>query len=161
MPCAVAGGGPGLPGIVPQVRERMAAEPLAIGSAAGFGGDRTDAARPVVETLVARGGPGVLIFEMLAERTLAMAQLERRANPDRGYAPLLEPMVRPVQVARAALLGLHTTGFPVSPLTPATFLIVGLAWVDLGDHQRLTIPFLFGASVLMTLAAVAFGIFPF
>jgi hypothetical protein len=74
----------------------MTQDTLAIGCAAGFGGDRTDAAAPVVETLIARGGPGVLIFETLAERTLALAQLERRKNPDRGYAPLLEPMVRPV-----------------------------------------------------------------
>lgn len=69
---------------------------LAIGCAAGFGGDRTDAAAPVVETLIARGGSGVLIFEMLAERTLALAQLDRQRNPERGFAPLLEPMVRPV-----------------------------------------------------------------
>ena len=69
---------------------------LAIGCAAGFGEDRTDAAAPIVETLIARGGPGVLIYEMLAERTLALAQLDRRNNPERGYAPLLEPMVRPV-----------------------------------------------------------------
>ena len=74
----------------------MTAGPLAIGCAAGFGGDRTDAAGPVVDTLVARGGPGVLIFEVLAERTLALAQLDRRANPDSGYAPLTEPMLRPV-----------------------------------------------------------------
>ncbi len=74
----------------------MAAGSLAIGCAAGFGGDRTDAAGPVVDTLIARGGPGVLIFEVLAERTLALAQLDRRANPDRGYAPLMEPMLRPV-----------------------------------------------------------------
>jgi CitMHS family citrate-Mg2+:H+ or citrate-Ca2+:H+ symporter len=53
-----------------------------------------------------------------------------------------------------------TTGFPVSPLTPATFLIVGLARVELGDHQRFTIPYLFVASVLMTLASVVFGLFP-
>jgi hypothetical protein len=69
---------------------------LAIGCAAGFAGDRTDAAGPVVETLVARGGPSVLIFEMLAERTLALAQLERRRSPDHGYAPLLDLMLRPV-----------------------------------------------------------------
>ena len=74
----------------------MSRGPLAIGCAAGFGGDRTDAAGPVVDTLIARGGPGVLIFEVLAERTLALAQLERRADPDRGYAPLMEPMLRPV-----------------------------------------------------------------
>jgi hypothetical protein len=74
----------------------MTHEVLAIGCAAGFGGDRTDAAGPVVESLIARGGRGVLIFEVLAERTLALAQLDRRANPERGYAPLLEPMLRPV-----------------------------------------------------------------
>jgi hypothetical protein len=74
----------------------MRSDRLAIGCAAGFGGDRTDAAAPIVETLIASGGAGVLIFEMLAERTLALAQLERRKSPELGYAPLLEPMVRPV-----------------------------------------------------------------
>jgi CitMHS family citrate-Mg2+:H+ or citrate-Ca2+:H+ symporter len=54
----------------------------------------------------------------------------------------------------------HTTGFPVSPLTPATYLVMGLAQVELGDDQRFTIPFLFGASVLMTLASVALGVVP-
>ncbi len=51
-------------------------------------------------------------------------------------------------------------GFPVSPLTPATFLLVGLARLDLGEHQRFSIPFLFAASILMTVASVAFGMFP-
>lgn len=46
--------------------------------------------------MIAGGEAGVLIFEMLAERTLALAQLDRRKNPELGYAPLLEPMVRPV-----------------------------------------------------------------
>ncbi len=69
---------------------------LTIGCAAGFGGDRTDAASPLVETMIARGTHGVLIFEMLAERTLALAQLDRRKRPEHGYAPLLEPMIRPV-----------------------------------------------------------------
>jgi hypothetical protein len=74
----------------------MRHETFAIGCAAGFGGDRTDAAAPIVETLIARGGAGALIFETLAERTLALAQLDRRENPDGGYAPLLERMTRPV-----------------------------------------------------------------
>jgi CitMHS family citrate-Mg2+:H+ or citrate-Ca2+:H+ symporter len=62
-----------------------------------------------------------------------------------------------IEVARAALLGQMTTGFPVSPLTPATFLLVGLANVDLADHQRRTIPYAFGVTLLMGLAAVATG----
>ena len=68
--------------------------------------------------------------------------------------------VAPVTVAQAALLGVHTTGFPVSPLTPSTFLVVGLADITLAQHQRFTIPWLFAASLLMTLAAVAFRIVP-
>ncbi len=69
---------------------------LRIGCAAGFSGDRTDAALPVVEALVAAGGPAVLIFETLAERTLALAQLARRTDPDAGYEPLLDDLIRPV-----------------------------------------------------------------
>src|SRR4051812_7853292 len=69
---------------------------LKIGCAAGFSGDRTDAAGPGVATLVRLGGPWVLIFETLAERTLALAQLARRRDPDAGYEPLLDDMLRPV-----------------------------------------------------------------
>jgi hypothetical protein len=47
------------------------------------------------------------------------------------------PLLHPVVLAQAALLGVHTTGFPVSPLTPATFLVVGLADISLAQHQRL------------------------
>jgi citrate-Mg2+:H+ or citrate-Ca2+:H+ symporter, CitMHS family len=68
--------------------------------------------------------------------------------------------VPPIQVAQAALLGQMTTGFPVSPLTPATFLLVGLCRLDLAEHQRFTAPWLFAASLLMVAAAVAFGVFP-
>lgn len=69
--------------------------------------------------------------------------------------------VAPIKVAQASLLGMHTTGFPVSPLTPATFLVTGLSGVDLGEHQRFTGPFLFLLSIVMTIAAVLFGVIPF
>jgi hypothetical protein len=71
-------------------------EILKVGCAAGFSGDRTDVATAVVATLVRRGGPSVLIFETLAERTLALAQLARRGDPEAGYEPLLQEMVAPV-----------------------------------------------------------------
>ncbi|MDD0838890.1 DUF1446 domain-containing protein [Curvibacter sp. HBC61] len=70
--------------------------PLLIGCGAGFSGDRWDAAVPVVRTLIARGGPAVLMFETLAERTLALAQLQRRQNPQAGYEPTLARFIRPV-----------------------------------------------------------------
>jgi len=68
--------------------------------------------------------------------------------------------VAPVHVAQAAVLGQMTTGFPVSPLTPATFLVVGLCGIELADHQKFSIPFLFGASLLMTAVAVVLGVLP-
>lgn len=74
----------------------MNPQPLLIGAAAGFSGDRLDAADAVVSTLIARGQPAALIFETLAERTLALAQLRRRADPEAGYEPHLERLLRPV-----------------------------------------------------------------
>ncbi len=68
--------------------------------------------------------------------------------------------VTPASVAHGALLGQMTTGFPVSPLTPATYLLVGLTGVDLAEHQRFSIPLLWAASVVMTIAAVVFGVLP-
>ena len=65
-----------------------------------------------------------------------------------------------VQMAQAAVLGQMTTGFPVSPLTPATFLVVGLCGIELGDHQKFSIPLLWGASIVMTFTSVLLGIFP-
>lgn len=71
-------------------------ETFAVGCGAGFSGDRVDVAAPVVRTLIARGGPAALIFENLAERTLATQQLTKRAHPELGYEPLLELELRPV-----------------------------------------------------------------
>jgi hypothetical protein len=71
-------------------------ETLAVGCGAGFSGDRCDAAPPVVRTLIERGGPAALMFENLAERTLAHQQLARRADTSRGYEPLLVDYLRPV-----------------------------------------------------------------
>lgn len=67
----------------------------------------------------------------------------------------------PIQVAQASVLGQMTVGFPVSPLTPATFLVVGLCGIGLGEHQKFAIPFLFAATVVMTITAALLGVFPF
>jgi CitMHS family citrate-Mg2+:H+ or citrate-Ca2+:H+ symporter len=89
-------------------------------------------------------------------------------DPDSFYLGVL-PVVADVagtfgvpatHVGQAALLGQMTTGFPVSPLTPATFLVVGLTGIELGEHQRFTGPLLFAATLVMTAAAILFGVFP-
>lgn len=80
-----------------------------IGAAAGFAGDRSDAGGPVVEALAAQSGPRFLMFETLAERTLALCQLERRQNPQRGYSPTIERMLPPV-LARCLALDIKIIG---------------------------------------------------
>ena len=65
-----------------------------------------------------------------------------------------------IQIAQAALVGQMTAGFPVSPLTPATFLVSGLAKIELAAHQRFSFPWLYLASLGMALACVIFGVFP-
>lgn len=60
-------------------------------------------------------------------------------------------------VGRAAILGQMSTGFPVSPLTPATFLLLGLAGVDLGEHQKHTIPWAFALTIVMLIVSVVIG----
>ncbi|MBW8384137.1 MAG: citrate:proton symporter [Youngiibacter sp.] len=66
--------------------------------------------------------------------------------------------VDPVMVGRASILGQMTTGFPVSPLTAATFLLTGLTGVDLGEHQKNTIPWAFAATIIMLVVALVMGV---
>jgi hypothetical protein len=65
---------------------------IRIGAGAGYSGDRIE---PAVE-LAEHGAIDYLVFECLAERTIAIAQQARRNNPDLGYDPLLEARMRAV-----------------------------------------------------------------
>ncbi|MGM0216527.1 acyclic terpene utilization AtuA family protein [Enterococcus sp. AZ109] len=59
---------------------------IRIGSGAGYGGDRIE---PALD-LIKKGKLDYLIFECLAERTIALAQKEKLENKEKGYNPLLE-----------------------------------------------------------------------
>ncbi|HEX9189366.1 MAG TPA: acyclic terpene utilization AtuA family protein [Vicinamibacteria bacterium] len=63
-----------------------------IGAGAGYAGDRVE---PAVE-LAEKGDLDYLAFECLAERTIALAQLERARDPARGFDPLLVARMRAV-----------------------------------------------------------------
>lgn len=69
--------------------------------------------------------------------------------------------INPVEIGRAALLGHSTTGFPLSPLVPATFILIGLVGVDFGEHQKFLFKWAFGTTIVMTIAAILTGAIPF
>ena len=71
-----------------------------IGTGAGFAGDRIEPAVQLAEF----GHLDFLVFECLAERTIALSQLRKRADHDAGYDPLL------VDRMTAVLLTCHRNG---------------------------------------------------
>src|SRR5574337_710444 len=58
---------------------------LRIGSGAGYSGDRIEPALELAE----KGGIQYLVFECLAERTIALAQQAKLKDPSQGFDPLL------------------------------------------------------------------------
>jgi CitMHS family citrate-Mg2+:H+ or citrate-Ca2+:H+ symporter len=109
--------------------------------------------------------PQRLLLHLPVAMGISSMPLSLAFDPDSFYFGLL-PIVAhasqaaggsAVEIGRAALLGQMTTGFPVSPLTPSTFLLIGLANVDLADHQRRTIPYAFAVTLAMTMMAMVTG----
>ncbi|RZF30698.1 DUF1446 domain-containing protein [Paraburkholderia sp. UYCP14C] len=68
-----------------------------IGAGAGYSGDRIEPALELAE----HGQLDYLVFECLAERTIAIAQQARSKDPELGYDPLLEARMRAVLPAAA------------------------------------------------------------
>jgi hypothetical protein len=100
---------------------------LRIGCGSGFSGDRLDAPGPVVDALVAAGGPAALMLEVLGERTLALAQRERLHRPEAGFEPALLDLLRPV-LARCVAhnIPIVTNGGAANP-RGAAVAVLGLA----------------------------------
>jgi hypothetical protein len=65
---------------------------LRIGAGAGYAGDRIEPAFELAE----KGALDYLVFECLAERTIALAQQVRRKDPAAGFDPLLGDRLRAV-----------------------------------------------------------------
>ena len=62
-----------------------------------------------------------------------------------------------IEIGRAAVLGQMTVGFPLSPLTASTFVLVGLSEVEFADHQKFTFKWAFGTTLVMTIIALLTG----
>jgi CitMHS family citrate-Mg2+:H+ or citrate-Ca2+:H+ symporter len=63
-----------------------------------------------------------------------------------------------VEMARASIVGqpVHL----LSPLVPSTYLLVALAGIDFGDHQRFTLKWAVLVCMCILVAALLMGIFP-
>ncbi|MDQ7984034.1 acyclic terpene utilization AtuA family protein [Pseudomonas sp. G34] len=91
-----------------------------IGCGAGFANDRPDAALALANDLAARDGRRFLFFELLAERTLAEAQLRRLADAESGYATRLFDFLEPVlETCLAAGIPIITNGGAANPSAAA------------------------------------------
>ena len=71
---------------------------LRMGAGAGYSGDRI----PPATELAEKGGLDYLVFECLAERTIALAQLQRSQDPRLGFDALLAARLRAVLPACVA-----------------------------------------------------------
>ncbi len=79
---------------------------IRIGSGAGYGGDRIE---PAID-LMKRGHLDYIIFECLAERTIALAQLQKLKDETKGYNDLFEYRM-------AYILDAIAEGHPVKVVT--------------------------------------------
>lgn len=64
----------------------------------------------------------------------------------------------PAEIARASLIGQQV--HLLSPLVASTYLLVGLAKVEFGDHQRFTLLWAMSAFAVMLVATILFGVVP-
>ena len=62
------------------------------------------------------------------------------------------------EIGRASLIGQQV--HLLSPLVASTYLLVGLAEVEFGDHQRFTLFWAMTAAVVMLAATLLFGVIP-
>lgn len=79
-----------------------------------------------------------------------------------GVVPILAQTatslgIDPLEIGRAALLGQMTVGFPISPLTASTFLLISLTGVELGEHQKFVFFWAWGTTIVMTITALLLG----
>jgi CitMHS family citrate-Mg2+:H+ or citrate-Ca2+:H+ symporter len=81
-----------------------------------------------------------------------------------GVLPILNQAAAVYGISAAEMGRASVIGQPVhllSPLVPSTYLLVGLAGVELGDHQRFTIKWSIITSLVLLLVGLVVGVIPF
>jgi len=81
-----------------------------------------------------------------------------------GVLPILSQAASTYGISAAEMGRASVIGQPVhllSPLVPSTYLLVGLAGVELGDHQRFTIKWSIITSLVLLAVGLLIGVIPF
>ena len=80
-----------------------------------------------------------------------------------GVVPVLAEAASHYGISKAAIGSASLVGQPfhlLSPLVPSTYLLVSLAGVEFGDHQRFTWRWAVATCAVMAVAAALSGVFP-
>lgn len=118
---------------------------ILVGCGAGFANDRPDAALRLAQDLAQRNGQRYIMLELLAERTLAEAQLRRGLDPQAGYASRLFDFLEPMlDVCIEAGIPIITNGGAANPRAAAQRLRATLA----GRYPSLKIACVLGDDLL-------------
>lgn len=118
---------------------------ILVGCGAGFANDRPDAALRLAQDLTQRNGQRYIMLELLAERTLAEAQLRRGLDPQAGYASRLFDFLEPMlDVCIDAGIPIITNGGAANPRAAAQRLRATLA----GRYPSLKIACVLGDDLL-------------
>ena len=81
-----------------------------------------------------------------------------------GVVPILSQAASAYGITAAEIARASLVGQPVhllSPLVPSTYLLVGLAKVEFGDHQKFTLKWTVATSMIMLLVNILLGVIPF
>lgn len=118
---------------------------ILVGCGAGFANDRPDAALRLAQDLAQRSGQRYIMLELLAERTLAEAQLRKRLDPQQGYSARLFDFLGPMlQLCIEAGIPIITNGGAANPRAAAKRLRHELA----GRFAKLKIACVLGDDLL-------------